>query len=192
MYRLPARRGTDESTPTELVYEFPDARLRRRTPYELAALMGGPIVLGGALALGTGPVVGLLVLVGTGALSAWAWTSRGSLGVVLQIADETLCVRARGDDRFEATRVLLSDLDEVELDETMLPDAPTRDGEDGGISSGPSRNGRIVLVAKSGARIPLTNEYRPHIEATEWFGRVRTFLRKNGWEPKDERQSVGS
>jgi len=35
----------------------------------------------------------------------------------------------------------------------------------------------------------LTEAYVSQMDATEWFGKIRVFLRKNGWTPRDERES---
>jgi hypothetical protein len=34
----------------------------------------------------------------------------------------------------------------------------------------------------------LTEERSSHLDANEWFGKIRRFLRKHGWVPDDERQ----
>ena len=46
---------------------------------------------------------------------------------------------------------------------------------------------RIVVVGARGTRVPLTTEYIAHMDASEWFGKIRVFLRKSGWVPADER-----
>jgi hypothetical protein len=46
---------------------------------------------------------------------------------------------------------------------------------------------RIVLVATGGREVRLTEEYLPHFDATDWLGKIRVFLRKQGWVPEDER-----
>ncbi len=33
----------------------------------------------------------------------------------------------------------------------------------------------------------LTDEHLSHLDASEWFGKLRRFLRKHGWLPEDER-----
>jgi len=33
----------------------------------------------------------------------------------------------------------------------------------------------------------LTEEHVSHLEANEWFSKIRRLLRKNGWTPLDER-----
>lgn len=35
--------------------------------------------------------------------------------------------------------------------------------------------------------VPLTEQRTSHIDASDWFGKIRRFLRKNGWVPLDER-----
>jgi hypothetical protein len=36
--------------------------------------------------------------------------------------------------------------------------------------------------------VHLTDEYFAHMDSTEWLGKIRVFLRKNGWIPADERK----
>ncbi len=45
---------------------------------------------------------------------------------------------------------------------------------------------RIELVLGKHS-IFLTDEYLSSTDATDWFGKIRRFLRKNGWVPRDER-----
>jgi hypothetical protein len=33
----------------------------------------------------------------------------------------------------------------------------------------------------------LTQERSSHLDANEWFGKIRRFLRQHGWIPEDER-----
>jgi preprotein translocase subunit Sec61beta len=48
-------------------------------------------------------------------------------------------------------------------------------------------NSRIELVTAKDV-IPLTDHYTSNIDATDWFSKIRRFLRKNGWTPLDERE----
>lgn len=50
----------------------------------------------------------------------------------------------------------------------------------------PVDEARIELVLKDES-IFLSDDYTSHLDATEWFGKIRRFLRKNGWVPEDER-----
>ena len=47
---------------------------------------------------------------------------------------------------------------------------------------------RIVVVCDGpDARVRLTEAYAPVFVCMEHFGKVRTFLRRHGWKPADER-----
>jgi hypothetical protein len=35
--------------------------------------------------------------------------------------------------------------------------------------------------------LPLTEQRTSHIDASDWFAKIRRFLRRNGWVPLDER-----
>jgi hypothetical protein len=49
---------------------------------------------------------------------------------------------------------------------------------------------RIILVDGDGREVCLTEDYLPHSMATDSLGKIRVFLRKNGWIPEDEREAV--
>ncbi len=46
---------------------------------------------------------------------------------------------------------------------------------------------RIAFVTDDGGEHPLTTSYASYSECMERFGRLRVFLRKQGWLPADER-----
>jgi hypothetical protein len=45
---------------------------------------------------------------------------------------------------------------------------------------------RVVLTSER-ERLALTDDFVSHTNAIEWFGKIRVFLRKQGWVPADER-----
>lgn len=56
-----------------------------------------------------------------------------------------------------------------------------------------TEHGRVVLVRRvdgQRAEHPLMKDYVAHMEASEWLGKVRVFLRKHGWVPNDEREDA--
>ena len=48
---------------------------------------------------------------------------------------------------------------------------------------------RIVLSFRDGSVVPLSSERFSHLETAEAYGKMRVFLRKNGWQPVDERET---
>ena len=52
----------------------------------------------------------------------------------------------------------------------------------------PVDTARVVRVGTNGRRYPLTQAYLAHMDATESVGKIRVFLRKNGWLPASERK----
>jgi hypothetical protein len=94
----------------------------------------------------------------------------------------------------ELLHVPLDELHEVTLDTKTVQ--PVQQGvTTGGIpdiravhtSVGPGiDNSRIELVTANEV-IRLTDHYTSSIDATDWFSKIRRFLRKNGWTPLDER-----
>ena len=50
---------------------------------------------------------------------------------------------------------------------------------------------RIVLSFRDGNMVPLSAERLSHLETIDVYGKMRVFLRKNGWRPADERDGLG-
>jgi hypothetical protein len=48
---------------------------------------------------------------------------------------------------------------------------------------------RIVLSFEDGSTVPLSAERLSHLETADVYGKMRVFLRKNGWQPADERET---
>jgi hypothetical protein len=48
---------------------------------------------------------------------------------------------------------------------------------------------RIVLVDVEGSEARLTEDWVRHLNAAEWLGKIRAFLRTHGWVPEDEREA---
>lgn len=55
------------------------------------------------------------------------------------------------------------------------------------FQSVPVDTARIVLVARGRPPIMLCDDHLAHMDATEWMGKTRVFLRKQGRVPFDER-----
>jgi len=96
-------------------------------------------------------------------------------------------------DRKEILRVAVGDLEEVTLDtktiqkvqENMASGVPDLRFIDSRVGPGID-NSRIALVTAE-AEVLLTEYYTSSFDATEWFSKIRRFLRRNGWQPMDER-----
>lgn len=54
---------------------------------------------------------------------------------------------------------------------------------------GPSIDNARIEVCVGTDVFLLNDEYTSHIDASEWFSKIRRMLRKNGWIPWDERSS---
>ncbi len=193
MYRDPAERSTREAPPVEFVFA-PAARSERRIP-GLAALqtLALPGVVGAALSVYAGPGAGFAGLVGSTALGVYLWRRRPRTGFVLRIEGGRLSVTPRGA-RKVGPSVALSDLHDVVL-ETMTIQ-PVVEGASAipamrfvQAQAGPEVDtARVVLVHGDGKRTRLGEHELAHMEASEWFGKLRVFLRKHGWLPPDERE----
>ncbi|WP_394824843.1 hypothetical protein [Pendulispora albinea] len=193
MYRRPAPREPEPRPPAELVCMGADREHRRRL--SLVALQGVPLaaLIGAVLSASAGQVAGLVGMVVSAATAAgvWRWQRRQNAEqVVLRVEHGRVEVCANGSKAW----IRLDDLMDVTLDTKTIQRV-----QDGGsaipavrfIESqvGPEiETARVVLVARDQpCSVWLTEEYISHLDATEWFGKIRVFLRKHGWVPEDER-----
>jgi hypothetical protein len=141
-----------------------------------------------------GQLAGFAALAGAAGYSAWSWRKRKRRGGAVLIVDRGVLDIEMRDKRVTRDSVRLSDLTNVTLDvktiERVLEGGsaiPAMRVIDSKV--GPKVDtARIVLVCASGDEVPLTTAYLPHMHATEWLGKIRTFLRKHGWVPEDERE----
>ena len=161
----------------------------------LYRLFSLPFMVATAAASVAGSAGGVAGLLGAGAYSVWSWRARKrGGGAILRVEGDLLIVAVRGDASLtESFR--LSDLANVALDVKTI----TRVIDDAGPVPGARLIGprvatkvdiaRIVLVEGGGREVLLTEEYVAHLEATDWLGKIRVFLRKHGWVPEDERDA---
>ena len=50
-----------------------------------------------------------------------------------------------------------------------------------------SSTARSLFETESSETLFLTKERLSHLDANEWFSKIRRFLRQHGWVPEDER-----
>jgi hypothetical protein len=162
---------------------------RRSSAVALFQLFTAPLMVAGLLSVVLSPTAGLLGLVATGVIVIWMWRRRKQADrIVLAVESGDLIVGAGGR---PIARMRLGDLEDVALDTKSI-----RPVQEGGsavpavrfIDSkvGPEIDvSRIVLVG-GGRSMRLHEAHVAHMTATEWVGKIRVFLRKNGWVPLDE------
>ncbi len=168
-----------------------DRASRKGQGMALLQLFGLPVVVGLVASTVSTPTVGLVSMVASAALGVWWWRRPASDGFLLTVEKGALVVaRSRGA-RPIAT-LPLETLRNVSLDIKTIQRV-----EEGGSAIPAMRvldsrvgvevdTSRIVLQGE-GPAVPLGNLYIAHMDATEWLGKIRVFLRKNGWVPADER-----
>jgi len=188
MYRQSADPDPGDGPPSELVVAL-GGQDRRSSAVLLFQLFTLPAVAGALLSVVVTPTAGLVGLLGTAVLTVW-WYRRRARGerLVLTVVSGELVARAGSR---ELARVRLRQLDDVALDVKTI-----RPVQEGGsaipamrfIDSkvGPEIDvGRLVLVSE-GRTVRLHEAHVAHMTATEWLGKIRVFLRKHGWVPRDE------
>jgi hypothetical protein len=133
--------------------------------------------------------VGAGILGAAGTLGLLRWRSEAA-GIALRVASGELVLCAG---RRERLRVRLSALDDVSLDTKSI--RKVEPGQNGTLHFIQSNVGpeidvaRIVFHVAGRPVTHLTDAFLPSIEAIEWTGKIRSFLRANGWTPYDERRS---
>jgi hypothetical protein len=114
--------------------------------------------------------------------------------VVLRVAGGELSVFPMGVER-DAFRVRLVDLEDVVLETKSVERVMDVGSNAVNIGTGalapnigpPTETKRIVLEPSGKSSHVLTKEFFGHTETTEWFAKVRVFLRNAGWTPLSER-----
>jgi hypothetical protein len=115
--------------------------------------------------------------------------------VVLKVAGGALRVFPMGS-KTESFRVELADLDDVVLETRSVERVMDVGANVVNIGTSalspniatPTETKRIVLEPAKGSPHALTKEFFGHAETTEWFAKVRLFLRNTGWTPLVERE----
>jgi hypothetical protein len=194
-YRAPEKEAAPEPKSGELVYR-PVERVDRSSAgssgFKLVAIPTAVgVVLGAAVAVEAG-VVGFLVAIA----GVVYWSKRHPKDVVvLKVSGGELRVHAMGS-AHEAFSVKLDDLDDIVLETKEVQRVMDIGANVVNIGMGPiapsvaspSETKRIVLEPAKGSPHELTKEFFGHAETTEWFGKVRKFLRDMGWTPLSERE----
>lgn len=190
-YRDPAPRDLVPSSAAELVVDASPTNHGAARTYLLLQVFAVPPLLAAVCAAVFSPEIGLAALV-VSALLCFAWFRRKkTTSFHFAVTDKTLTLRTRG--RVEAV-VTLDDLLDVELDTETI----RRIQESGSAipavrfaeaTAGPEVDqSRVVLVSRD-RRVPLGETRTAHMHASEALGKIRVFLRKQGWVPLDERET---
>jgi hypothetical protein len=188
MPRKPARKDAD--TQSELVYVANDASRRGSSVVAMFKVFSAPMIVVIVLSQIAGPNVAVVGMIASAIAAIWWWRRAPKLGgVVLRVERGELWVTTAR--RSMASRFPLEEVD-VELDTQTIQKV-----QEGGsaipamrfidATVGPDLDIARIVVVGRGERLPLTDDSVPYMEATEWFGKIRVFLRKNGWVPRDER-----
>lgn len=197
VYREPAPpEPTEAPPPTELIYAALDREVRKKSSVAAFQTFSVPPIVAVVLTLAVTPTAGLIGLILSAIALVWWWRRAPyAHKLILRVERGELSVHARGG-REETLRVRLEDLENVALDTKTIQ--RVQDGASAipamrfiDSQVGPEvEQARIVLVARgrrARTTTPLGETYLAHMDAIEWLGKTRLFLRKHGWLPEDER-----
>jgi hypothetical protein len=186
--------GSVPDARAELVYVANDRE--KHVPAARAAMQIG---IGGGVAsivaAGAGfPFIGAGILGIATAVGIWQWRrSPAVTGIVLAVERGELTIRT--DSRTRLTTRLV-DLLDVSLDtKSIRKVVPGKDAIPAvqfiNTSVGPELDvSRIVLTFADQEPIHLSEQFLAHMDVVEWVGKIRSFLRKQGWVPDDEREET--
>lgn len=172
--------GTEDTAPRELVV---DAQPAPGDSSDGSGSAMAPIVLtvlaSGAAAKFVSPTAGLACLAAS--LAFLVVRRKPSEGrFVLRVEDRALVV-TREKRKEPIARVALDDVVDVTLERKAHQAAR------GGMQA---ERARIALERDGAEPLFVPDERVTSIEALEWQAKVRVFLRKNGWLPREERATT--
>lgn len=201
MYRELAPVEPDVEVPVEFVYRTTNRGGNGWPSFAVFQLFAIPPLVVAVFCLFEYPTLGFLgMFVAAAFLVGW-WKRRGrGTSFRLRVEQGELKVW-RGTTTSEEARFALSDLLDVMLDTktvSMIQESGSAIPAMRFIEAkaGPEIDkARIVLVGEHhgptsvGKTYRLGEDYLPHMDATESLGKIRVFLRKNGWIPQNEREA---
>lgn len=201
VYRAPKLPEATEPPPRELVYVATNHE-KGGIHFAWMQLFVLPAVLAIAVSLFTGIAWLSLVVLVSAIVFAYRFRKKAvsGQGAVLRIEEGELKVFTRNSNVPLAT-FKLRDISDVRLDIKTIQRVQEGDSAIPAVrfinsTVGPAVDqARIVLVGRKTKKTPerpevlLTDEYFAHMDSTEWLGKIRVFLRKNGWLPTDERKT---
>lgn len=196
-YRTHATNEKD-APPRELVYSRSMSGRTGGTAVAMFQLFSVPLVVAALLSIVVNEWAGLIGLLGSTAFGIWWWKRRPTgEHRLLRVDGGALEVwTAGGKKRLE--HVLVASVSNVELEIKEIKRVQEGDSAIPAVRfinstvAPPVDLARVILALENGRVIRLGEEYYSHSEATEWVGKMRVLLRKNGWLPKSERAAESS
>ena len=190
-YRLPPAADPTTTAPADLFYPaaIEASRTRVARAGALVWLLGPVLAVvafaGHPLLAGTGLVLVLAFAIGR------ARRAGKKTGVLLAVKDNVLTLTDGGR---PLLALPLAELDDVGLDSKSIRKVEL--GQDAvpavrfiNTQVGPEIDVARISLSIEGREEPflLTSAFLPHMDAVEWAGKIRSFLRRHRWVPQDER-----
>lgn len=179
----------------ELVYRPDPRKDRMAAGHEGFRLYLIPGIVGLVVGVAVHAAAGSAAFVVLAALFYWRSRKQPEDVVVLRVASRVLEVSPMGASH-PAFRVALDELEDVVLETKSIERVMDVGANAVNIGMGPLAPNiaaptdakRIVLESERSGRFTLTKEYFGDVDTTEWFAKIRSFLRSAGWTPLDERE----
>lgn len=188
-YRAPA----EVHPPATFVFAPVNATAGKDGLMLLTLLFSFPLMMATVAGWIAGSEGAILGLVAGAAFGVRSWRARRRAVVTVLSVEDGLLLIAVGDRWSDHESIRLGELADAVLDVKTIQRVMDGDGPIPALRTVDSKLGpsvdtaRIVLVDQSGREVRLGDDYLPHSEATTWLGKIRVFLRKQGWVPEDER-----
>jgi hypothetical protein len=192
--RKPSRKTADEAPtappPSELIYAASDASRRGSSAVVMFKLFSAPVIVVIVLSQIAGSTVAVAGMIASAIAAVWWWKRAPELGQVILHVD-------RGELWITSAKRTLAERMQLDGIDVVLDTVTIQKVQEGGsaipamrfidATVAPDQDTARIVIVGGGERYPLTEDYVAYMEATEWFGKIRVFLRKNGWVPLDER-----
>jgi len=193
-YRLPPVTDLEKSAPATLLYPAVVEPARTRMARVGASVWLFAMVVTPVLAF-----AGHVQLAGVAMVAVLGWTilrtRRGpKAGLLFGVNEGVLTLTDGGR---PLLTVPLAELEDVGLDSKSIRKVEL--GQDAvpamrfiNTRVGPEIDVARIALSIAGKDEPflLTNAFLPHMDAVEWAGKIRSFLRKHRWLPEDERDAT--
>lgn len=188
IYRIPSKVEAETPKPLTLVYEALDRTTTTSSAVIFFRLVSIPASVGILLALtvnGTASVIGIVASFAFALRSNRSNRERATLTID---GGELTIVHGR---KKRGATIPLAEVRNVELDikkirrvqegTSLVPGAQFIN-----TTVGPEIDTARIAIVFGTERVFLSETYVAHIDAVEWLGKIRIFLRSGGWAPEDE------
>lgn len=183
-----------EHGPSELLYRASDPDRSVAPARSAIQLSIAGAFVSGFVAMAGYATPAALVLGGFVGAGIWRWRrSPEATGVMFSVHRGELTVKEKVSGKVLA-RARLQDVLDVRLDtkeiHKVVPGSNAVPGVrfiNSEVAPGVDVARIVLVLGNEATPIRLTEQFLAHMDSVEWTGKIRSFLRRQGWTPEDER-----